>query len=1196
MKFKKYIVLGLAFFGIASITSCKPVENGDNTNDNQKVTYTVIFDSKGGSTVTNATVEANGKVTKPADPTKEGYTFKGWLLNGVSYDFNKEVTENIILVASWEENTTLTPVEVTYTVTFDSNGGSSVTAVTVKENGKVTKPADPTKEGCTFKGWLLDNAAYDFNKEVTGNITLVASWEENTTPVEVTYTVTFNSNGGSNVTAATVKENGKVSKPADPTKEGYTFAGWLLDNAAYDFNTEVTGDITLVASWTQVPQIALTQTFTFENVPTVDGTDSKGNAKKYVQKNYVDKYLTLFATEAKKMELSAAEGEYTNAAGTTAKTTKAINTGGGADDETRCVLIDLTNYSGKKAKIQIFASNTGKTNAARTAQLREDSLTGTAIFEGSYEGTTPIKKEANVNGGKKYYFNTDDSIRIYAINVIELSEDDVEKYTISFETSIGTVPQALTNKTTVVVSELPTFNVTNLKKFDGWTLNGKLITEDFDLEGNITLVAKWSDVDASELATVTYQTNLDGVTVSPSTVLKNTTVTLPTPTKDGYRFAGWYTDGEFKNEFVSTTLITDDTILYGKFIAQYTVSFKEADGTLIKTVNVDANGFVSETDVPSAKFIYGKKFVKWTNNNVEFKVTSTAITTSIELVAAYEDTDASAIQFMIVQGAQESLYSEFVALEGVTDYNAYVLNTTDNKWVKLDKELIRLYKGETYNYYRVDAVGLKAGSYKISVAPVVSGEEQSDSGAQSDTLAVTSYDRSGFAFSTASPLAGKTVGAYNLDGTLKSNARVLYVTENSKNKVSLDVIVNNKGKVETFVGVGAISQAMSKGFDSRPLVLRIIGKVTQSGLTNENDSLNLGFKEAYKGLTIDQIAAAGITIEGIGNDTTLHGTGVRLLKISNAEIRNLGLMYWPDDGIALESGNKNIWVHNCDIFYGKPGSDADQVKGDGSMDLKDDSQFITISYLHFWDSGKMSLCGMKSESGPNYITYRHNWFDHSDSRHPRIRTMSVHVYNNYFDGNSKYGVGVTTGADAFVEGNYFRNCKNPMMSSLTGTDALAPKGTFSKESAGTIKAYNNHIEGASSLVYANAGVGTQGATMAANSSSYDAILAANRNDVIPSTYNAGGATYNNFDTTIDLGVTASQIQSPDDAKATVMKYAGRLQGGDFKWTFNNEIEDTNDSVIADLKTAITNYASKLISVLGIEGATSTPEGSSGSSE
>ena len=93
---------------------------------------------------------------------------------------------------------------------------------------------------------------------------------------------------------------------------------------------------------------------------------------------------------------------------------------------------------------------------------------------------------------------------------------------------------------------------------------------------------------------------------------------------------------------------------------------------------------------------------------------------------------------------------------------------------------------------------------------------------------------------------------------------------------------------------------------------------------------------------------------------------------------------------------------------------------------------------------------MKSESGPNYITYHHNWFDHSDSRHARVRTMSVHMYNNYYDGNAKYGAGSTMGSSLFIQNNYFRNCKNPMLSSNQGTDALG-EGTFSGENVVSLK-------------------------------------------------------------------------------------------------------------------------------------------------
>jgi pectate lyase len=160
-----------------------------------------------------------------------------------------------------------------------------------------------------------------------------------------------------------------------------------------------------------------------------------------------------------------------------------------------------------------------------------------------------------------------------------------------------------------------------------------------------------------------------------------------------------------------------------------------------------------------------------------------------------------------------------------------------------------------------------------------------------------------------------------------------------------------------------------------------------------------------------------------------------------------------DDGISLDTDNSNIWIHNIDVYYGKHGS-GDHAKGDGAIDVKSDSKYVTLSYCHFWDTGKSNMFGMKSESGPNYITYHHNWFDHSDSRHPRIRTMSVHVYNNYYDGNSKYGVGVTTGASCFAENNYFRHTHDPLLSSKQGTDAKGD-GTFSGENGGIIKSFGN---------------------------------------------------------------------------------------------------------------------------------------------
>ena len=199
-----------------------------------------------------------------------------------------------------------------------------------------------------------------------------------------------------------------------------------------------------------------------------------------------------------------------------------------------------------------------------------------------------------------------------------------------------------------------------------------------------------------------------------------------------------------------------------------------------------------------------------------------------------------------------------------------------------------------------------------------------------------------------------------------------------------------------------------------------------------------------------------ITIEGIGEDATINGFGFLLRNAVNVELRNFGILNFMDDGVSLDTDNKYCWIHNLDLFYGQAGGDSDQAKGDGTIDIKGDSQYITVSSNHFFDSGKSSLCGMTSESGPNYISYNNNWFDHCDSRMPRIRTMSVHVWNNYFDGISKYGVGATSGSNVFVESNYFRATKCPMLISKQGSDISSdPKGTFSGEDGGMIKSFGN---------------------------------------------------------------------------------------------------------------------------------------------
>ena len=513
-------------------------------------------------------------------------------------------------------------------------------------------------------------------------------------------------------------------------------------------------------------------------------------------------------------------------------------------------------------------------------------------------------------------------------------------------------------------------------------------------------------------------------------------------------------------------------------------------------------------------------------------------------------------------GWLETAYVKWTPVTGATGYNVYVksASASDSAYVQLDDELIRKYP----SYMRADAVGLKAGDYVMKIVPLNNGKENTSAAIVSDKLTVNAHDRSGFTFSSNSPVKNG-VGAYNNDGTLKSNASVLYVTEANKNTVKMKI-----GNTE-YTGVAAITQAIKAKNNCQPVAIRIIGQVTLSGLA---------CKDVSSAYAIGVKGAANVTFEGIGDDATLYEAGVAVFQSTGIEVRNLGLMNWggggDGDGISLKQ-SRGVWVHNNDVFYGNAGSDGDQAKGDGSMDLKDNSQYVTVSYNHFWDSGKMSLCGMKSESGENWITYHHNWFDHSDSRHPRIRTMSVHVYNNYYDGNSKYGVGAAKDSEAFVEANYFRNCNYPMLSSMQGSDVLAG-GIFSSENGGVIKAYNNYMEGQKSVIYANSDAGTT----TASATDFDAYLATSRSETVPSTYKAkqGGKTYSNFDTKVDLGVDTADIDAPADVPSIVTKYAGRIMGGDFKWTFDNSVDDTSYSLNRPLKDKLNAYKTSLVSVGG----------------
>ena len=282
---------GYTFNGWYKEEACTNLWDFDNDTVTESITlyanwttnmYTVQFDAQGGSAVDNQTVPYDGTVSEPDPaPTWEGHTLEGWYKEEACtnlWNFTTDtVTSDMTLYANWTLNT--------YTVSFNTQGGSTVPAQTVSHGEMVNKPADPTKTGFAFTNWYNESAClnlWDFTTPVTSDITLYAGWKEDEpgpgpepTPVppsgssgdgnmENAYRVLFNDGATTLSVVTDLSAGDKLTKPEDPVKDGYTFAGWHKDTActqAWDFNDGIPGDMTLYAKWTAI-----------EATPTATGT------------------------------------------------------------------------------------------------------------------------------------------------------------------------------------------------------------------------------------------------------------------------------------------------------------------------------------------------------------------------------------------------------------------------------------------------------------------------------------------------------------------------------------------------------------------------------------------------------------------------------------------------------------------------------------------------------------------------------------------------------------------------------------------------------------------------------------------------------------------------------------------------------------------------------------------------------------
>ena len=425
----------------------------------------------------------------------------------------------------------------------------------------------------------------------------------------------------------------------------------------------------------------------------------------------------------------------------------------------------------------------------------------------------------------------------------------------------------------------------------------------------------------------------------------------------------------------------------------------------------------------------------------------------------------------------ESAYAEWSSIGGADSYNAYVSVSGVEAWSQIDNALIRRYS----DHYRVDAVGLKAGEYKIKIVPVSDGTEKPTDELITDTLSVLAYDRSGYAHFNYRD----GVGAYNDDGTLKDGAIVLYVTEENKNTIS---VTSKDGT--TVVGIGnilnSVGQDSGRGVNSKggiantnsdilrklandgtPLVIRIIGNVTApKGLTAYN-SVDYGGSVGDNGFMARMSGGKDITIEGIGYDATINGWGLHFIcqtadysrGFGNSfEVRNITFKNVPEDCIGMEGQQEGstltapverCWIHNCTFYapvIANP-AESDKDGGDGACDFKR-GQYFTNSYCYYVGYHKTNLVGSSDSSLQYHITYHHNYWKDCDSRAPLARQANIHMYNNIFEGQTSYCMNPRANAYIFSEYNFFYKSKNPV-----DVDAGAVK---SYKDSFTSCAGNNH--------------------------------------------------------------------------------------------------------------------------------------------
>ena len=562
--------------------------------------HTVTFSSNGGSgSMSNQVTNASTALTSNTF-TRAGYSFTGWntlsggtgtpYADGATYDFSADLT----LYAQWSASS--------HAVTYNSQGGSSVSSGSFVTGGTVTLPSAPTKSGYTFSGWFTATSGgtaltSPYSPGGTSDITLYAQWSADS------HSITYDTQGGSTVTSGSFVTGGSVTLPSAPTKSGYTFNGWFTATGG---GTALTSpyspsgilNLTLYAQWTALPLHTVTFNYNY-------GPDPRPTT---TQTSNVPTSLTSLSFTAPVLDADLDTdmnfvGWRTNADGTGDYY---------PDGGTYSFSSDVTLYavwSPVATYTVTFDSNGGSGSMNVVTDDDLEALPVNTFTRSGYTFSGWSKTafgSADYLDGGNYNFAVDQTRTLYAVWAA------IPNHTVSFNNNggSGSISDQTTNVPTVVSGN--SFTKAGYR-FTGWNTNsggtGTPYADGatYDFSSDITLYAQWS----ANSYVVTFDSQ-GGTTASAGSYSTGGSVTLPDGiTKNGYDFLGWYTTTSDGTALTSPYSPggTGDLTLYAQWSPKtYTVHFDSQGGSSVSDSSYSTGGSLSMPDAPTKS---GYTFTGW---------------------------------------------------------------------------------------------------------------------------------------------------------------------------------------------------------------------------------------------------------------------------------------------------------------------------------------------------------------------------------------------------------------------------------------------------------------------------------------------------------------------------------------------------------------------------------------------------------